>query len=136
MYIPPWAFTNGVPPEINKAWIKATAGAALAVLMTGAYLEGDRLQTRADEIENLSVPQIQAAHPELKASFTQANRDQAIERCYWLNTPTPACADTQEVRQLAAELRQHGALHNLGGLILGVGAIGALASALRRPKAP
>ncbi len=136
MFIPPWAWAKPVPPDMEKAWIKATAGAALAVLMTGAYFEQGRLQDVANEIAPLSPKQVQVARPELSRYFTELNREQAIEACYWRNTPDARCAEAQEVAQVVSALRQDASLANIGGLILGVGAIGALASALRRPTAP
>ncbi len=134
MYIPPWAWNQQVPPEMNKAWAKAVAGTALAVLMTGSYCEADRLHDQATGIEPLSAKQAAAKYPGLKSYFTEANRDLAVEACHWRNTPTPECADTREVKQVADELRHQASLANLGALILGVGAIGALGAALRQPK--
>ncbi len=136
MFIPPWASARGVPPEINAAWIKATAGMALTVLTTGAYLEGGRLQDQATAIETKPVSEVRAAHPALAGAFSAANRSRAQERCYWLNTPTSECADTQQVRLVAEDLRQRGALCNLGGLVVGLAAIGTLAASLRGLKTP
>ena len=136
MFIPPWASVRGGPPEIETAWAKAAAGMALTVLMTGAYIEGQRLQCQAEQIQNLSAAQVRSAYPDLSTAFTEVNRLQAQERCYWLNTPSAACADMQEVKLVAEDLRQRGALYNMGGLVIGVAAIGVLGTALRGLKAP
>jgi hypothetical protein len=109
---------------------------ALTVLMAGASIEGGRLQAQAERIEALPPAQARATSPDLKEAFTDLNRLQAVERCYWLNTPTAACADTQEVKLVAEDLRQRGALYNLGGLVVGVMAIGVLATSLRGLKMP
>lgn len=136
MYIPPWATVRGVPPEINNAWAKATAGMALTVLMAGASIEGERLQCQAERLDTMSPAQARAIYPDLNAAFTDLNRLQAVERCYWLNTPTADCADIQEVKLVAEDLHQRGALYKLGGLVTGVIAIGVLATSLRGLKMP
>jgi hypothetical protein len=108
----------------------------MTVMVTGASCEAERLQDLASQIRPLAPAQVSAVYPDLRTSFTDLNRLQAIETCYWLNTPTPDCADQQEVKLVADDLHLRGALYRTGGLVLGVGAIGLLGSALRGLKTP